>query len=208
MGVSCAGRKPQSEKGLCAALLRHIYSSASDEQIADIMAQRYDVADDEKPSLLFEGDHLDCCEHLLDDEDRQDFKKQREALRSRQKAKGTEPPPAEPPAPAAAAAAPAPPAPAALAAARPTISLRGAHTPAEAKEWIPQVPGASIRLDDVRHKRWGISYPRAEPPRSYSKAYGDESVVTKAQSLRMCLVQIWTWHEEATGERCPIDFEV
>eukprot|EP00971_Amphidinium_carterae_P241164 4787823-Amphidinium_carterae.4 len=77
----------------------------------------------------------------------------------------------------------------------------------KAKELLPSVAGCRLTVDQKRFQRWSGTYPREHPPFYVTKAWGAGTGLSTAQALKYVLEVVWSWHAEATGERCPYDFE-
>eukprot|EP00971_Amphidinium_carterae_P338484 6475845-Amphidinium_carterae.1 len=182
------GRKPTTEHDLCRVCTKHLQPELTDEQLSEVMAQRFKPK--ETSTLLFDEKNLEMVGPILDQADQHDLEEARKAhskkvakpsgtrkTRSEGTSSGSAVPAAE----------------------RATVSLTGGHTPEEVKQYLPK--NFRIALDDVRHKRWQIEdVLRRSSPFSYSKSYGDESVVSKNQALRMVLNTAWERHKGFTGE--------
>lgn len=84
------------------------------------------------------------------------------------------------------------------------VDIDGELTGEAARDYIPDVPGCRIVKDTKLHMRWTVPYPRAEPPKSTSKAFGTSD---DRSALFHCLRWVWTVHHECTGQECPFELE-
>lgn len=195
-------QRPKTEKDLTICLIREYFPLWSDEEMKQALQHRF--AKKVVHSILFDGENLEEVKDLLDPLDVKAFtdsKKDYEQKKAGVKActpKGQgEASASAPPAGGSSSSGAKP---------RPKVSLKGSATPACVKKYLPQVPGCSTSLDIVRHNRWVISYPNPTPPYSVSKAFADESAVTRSEAFLFCLRQVWAWHEKQhPKERCPWD---
>lgn len=77
---------------------------------------------------------------------------------------------------------------------------------AEARKLLPRAKGCGLTLDVIRHYRWSVEYQtKPEAPKHCSKAFGDESVITRRDALVYVLEWVWGVHTRLTGEPCPWD---
>eukprot|EP00971_Amphidinium_carterae_P083231 1647171-Amphidinium_carterae.3 len=189
------GRKPTTEYELCSVCLAQVLPDVNDEQRSEFMARRFKPREDSN-DILFEAKNLEMVGQVLDEADKHDLEEARKAhtkrvgkassarVTAQGSSSGSTVPVAQ----------------------RESISLTGGHTPDEVKKYLPK--NFRIALDDVRHKRWQVEdVLRRSSPYSYSKSYGDESVVSRTQALRMVLTTAWDRHKGYTGESCPFSFE-
>lgn len=84
----------------------------------------------------------------------------------------------------------------------------GYHTPSEVKLLLPSRKGCSIAKDDVRFNRWTVMCPCPQPPKSFSRSWGDGAIFSEQQCLKSCYDWVWARHEELTQEVCPYIFEI
>ena len=78
----------------------------------------------------------------------------------------------------------------------------------KAKRYLPiTVPAIKVEKDEHFHKRWKFEYPRKAPlKRVSSQAF---RVSSDKEALIFCLLEIWSWHEEANPhDKCPFDFSI
>eukprot|EP00971_Amphidinium_carterae_P339383 6477153-Amphidinium_carterae.1 len=188
-------KPPKTEQDFCQALLEAVLPKNSTEERAAILAKRCRLADaTASSSVLFEGDNLEMIAGVLDESDKVEFE---DSKSKHQKSKGNSTSSkgmsdglqvAD-----------------AKNLVKKKISLKGGHTPESVKKFLPR--NFRIALDSNRHRRWQMEdVLKRGKPSSYSKAYGDESVVTRQEALYMVLEKAWEWHTHHTGELCPWSF--
>eukprot|EP00971_Amphidinium_carterae_P333548 6468332-Amphidinium_carterae.2 len=170
-------RKPTTEHDLCRVCLAHLLAHHTEQQLTEIMARRFKPK--ETHSVLFDEKNLEMVGPVLDEADHHDFDEARKAHSKRLgKASG----------------------------ASQSKAFGGASG--------STVAGAPRSRDYLSHRRAHSrrgqkieDVLRRSSPFSYSKSYGDESVVSKTQALRMVLAKAWERHKGFTGETCPFSFD-
>ena len=206
LGLTFArGETPKTERQFATALVQHVLPQASEAEVKSILEKRF-APDDSQPmvkSVLMEGNNLDMAKDLFERDEADDaaaYKAKYDKKKSNREAK---------PAAAAGAAASSSSSSSAAPASQPVqslggkVSLRGSKTPEEAKQFLPQVPGARLHRDSVRHYRWQAFYP-CPPPCSCSKGWGQH--LSERQALVFVLKWVWATHTALTGQQCPWEF--
>lgn len=84
------------------------------------------------------------------------------------------------------------------------------YTASAFRQFLPQVAGCNLYLEQKWHTRWRVTYPSAAPPWACSRSF----VASNATTIRAALVEVikWCWerHVADGGEPCPwqLDGEV
>eukprot|EP00971_Amphidinium_carterae_P332176 6466206-Amphidinium_carterae.1 len=186
-----SSRQPKTEQEYCHELLCAVLPKHSDEERSALLVKRCKGVESAKSSsLLFQGENLEMVAGVLDESDKVDFEDEKKkhskakgSNSSRGAGEGVQPSDAK-------------------TMVKHKISLKGGSTPDAVKKYLPR--NFRIALDENRHKRWQMEdVLKRSTPASYSKSYGDESVISKQAALVMVLQRAWEWHEKQTGEVCP-----
>ena len=169
-----------------------------------ILEKRF-APDDSQPmvkSVLMEGNNLDMAKDLFERDEADDaaaYKVKYDKKKSNREAK----PAAAAGAAASSSSSSAAPASQPVQSLGGKVSLRGSNNPEEAKQFLPQVAGARLHRDSVRHYRWQAFYP-CPPPCSCSKGWGQH--LSERQALAFVLKWVWAPHTALTGQQCPWEF--
>eukprot|EP00971_Amphidinium_carterae_P336243 6472491-Amphidinium_carterae.4 len=186
-------KQPRTEQEYCHELLCSTMSKSTEEERAVILATRCKPQETTKTSMLFQGENLELIAGVLDESDKVDFEDEKKkhmktkgSRSSRGAGEGIQPT-------------------ASKDLVKQKISLKGGHTPDAVKQYLPK--NFRIALDENRHKRWQMEdVLKRTTPASFSKSYGDESVISKQTALHLVLEKAWEWHAKHTGEVCPWSF--
>lgn len=176
--MAAAPRQSRPDLHLIKALLSHILPKADEHEIERILASRNAAsAEDEVcQSVLNDPNIDDALGKCVDECDHSEFKR----IIATMKVPSTWAKP-KPAASASSAASGSAPERWSTARLRPKrFPDARSCTPAWARQFVPQTPGASVVIDEVRHMRWVAEYRNKKgPPRSHSATFGDESCVTR-----------------------------
>jgi hypothetical protein len=186
--------RPNSEKELVEALVRHALPKVSAAELEAAVAQRGPMRKVTSKSLLLEGENLEMLAKSIDADDLEEMKRHKAEMKKVAEAVAR----ATSSTRSSASAHPA--APQGLQ----RIPYKDEYTKEEAERWIPKVHGCTVTKDVVRHFRWVIAYPNEQPPFSVSKAWRHAGI-SELEALRSILKVVWGWHARATGEPCPWD---
>lgn len=203
LGIVEKSSRPTSGLGLMKSLLRHILPDLDEQGIKDIISLRKgrSVADPAASPLL-QLENLEMSKALIDDEvveDTHKYMTMKGMTKDRGSSANSQAPRGASSSSSSGSAGPS--------AARVKISITGASTPEDARQWIPQVQRCWIKRDDARHMRWQTGYPVAAVGQqsSWSKSWS-EAFLERA-ALRFVLAKVWAAHTVATGEPCPWDLD-
>ena len=209
--------KPTDEKGVLTVLLHHFFPDLDNDGINNLMKKRKKrlEVDQVMWSNLLEGDILEACGDLLDEDAANIMKETREVYRKEKSSSATDgevgqkPPKHDnkPPAPAPAAAEPPAKKGDTRAAKLPEDFLAVARANlTELRDFMPPVKGASVHCN--KDGRWTARLPGPEPPQSCSKAFDHE--IGKSERAAFLHVVRWAWrrYEEQGGDPCPWDLSV
>jgi hypothetical protein len=194
LDVKVAGRKPQSEVALLAAIIGHVLPALTAAEIQLLIAQRGKggklaplESDLTRPGVFDRTRHLVSSKDisLFDDLLHTHNKKCAAVAASRASSSGHPKVPD-------------------------TLKGKLDCNPHMSQEWamqfVPQVACCTVTKECNWHFRWKISYvDKPLPPFMQTATWVDETEQASFQAFLTCLQWVWDVHETQTGEPCPWD---